>query len=168
MQRDTHIIIGLALVALAIGVFFLARFRTASDTPSAVANIQPSAVIVPFTKIVSGEKSTVTERVNYLITSSDELTKLWKMVDATGTPPTVDFNTQNVIAVFAGKESTSSIAVAKIEDTNARVVSVTLTKPDGACATELTAPAPYEIVVVAVTTLPLAHEDLAATAGCPN
>lgn len=169
MKRETLIIIGVVLVALIIGVmvFFSGRGSVSTDTSSVVANTQPSAVIVPFTEITSGSKSTVATRVNYVITSTDELNKLWKMIDATGTPPAIDFKTHAVLAVFAGKESTSLIIVAKIEDTNARMVSVAITKPDGACAPKQSAMAPYDIVAVPVTSLPLAHEDISTTVPCP-
>jgi hypothetical protein len=168
MKRETLIIIGIALVALVIGVVvFLSGQGGVPSTSSAVANTQPSAVIVPFTEITRGSKSTVTTRVNYFITSTDELNKLWKMIDATGTPPVIDFNTHAVLAVFAGKESTSSITVAKIEDASTRMVSIAIAKPDSACTKKPPATSLYEIVAVPVTSLPLAHEDIPTTATCP-
>jgi hypothetical protein len=170
MKRDTLIIIGIALVALVIGVVvFLSGHGGVPDTSSAVANTQPSAAVsVPFTEITRGSKSTVTTRVNYFITSADQLSKLWKMIDATGTPPVIDFNTHAVLAVFAGKESTSSITVAKIEDTSTRMVSVAIAKPDSACAKKPLATSVYEIVAVPTTSLPLAHQDISTTATCPQ
>jgi hypothetical protein len=169
MKRETLIIIGVVLVALIIGVvvFFSGRGSVPTNTSSVVASTQPSAVIVPFTEITSGSKSTVATRVNYVITSTDELNKLWKMIDATGTPPAIDFKTRAVIAVFAGKESTSSIAVAKIEDTDARMVSITIAKPDSTCTKQSSA-SPYEIVAVPITSLPLAHKDISTTVNCSN
>lgn len=169
MKREILIIIGLAAVAVAIGLFIFLRGRDTSPTVSPnLASAEQSVAVVPFTKITQGEKSTVTRRVNYLITSTDELQKLWKMVDATIPPPAIDFEKQAVLAIFAGNESTSSIAIAKIEDTDTRLVSIAVTKPDSACVSKLAAPSPYEIVVVPATTLPLAHADLATTVSCPN
>jgi hypothetical protein len=170
MKRDTLIIIGVALAAIAIGVvIFLSGRGNIPNTSSAVANSQPSAAVaVPFTEITRGSKSTVTTRVNYFITSTDELNKLWKMIDATGTPPVIDFNTHTVLAVFAGKESTSSITVAKIEDTSTRMVSVAIAKPDSACAKKPPAISVYEIVAVPTTSLPLTHQDISTTATCPQ
>lgn len=170
-MKDTSIIIGMAAVAVVIGVVIFLNgggSSIANTGQSAEANIQPSAIVVPFTELAHGTNSTVTKRTNYLVTSTDEFKKLWKMVDATGTPPAVDFSTQNVIAVFAGKESTSSIAIAKIEDTNARMVSISITKPDSICSVRPSVVSPYEIVIVLATSLPLAHADLSTIASCPK
>lgn len=169
MKREFLIITGLMLVAVAIGIFiFLRGQNTAPEVSPNLASAEQSASVVPFTKITRGEKSTVTRRVNYLITSAEELQRLWKMVDATPPPPTVDFKTHAVLAIFAGNESTSSIAIAKIEDTDTRLVSITIAKPDDACAKSQSADSPYEIVSVPLTTLPLAHADLTTTVSCPN
>lgn len=168
-MQNKFIIIGVAVIVVVIGVLaFLANGKAVPDTTSAVKNAQPSAVIVPFTKLVEGTKSAVAKRTNYLITSSTELKDLWKLIDATSTPPTIDFTTNAVIAVFAGKETPSSIAIAKIEDNAARTVSISLTKPEGACSEKVAATSSYEIAVVPVTSLPFAHEDIVATTVCPK
>lgn len=164
-----HIIVGGAIVvALIVGVLvFLYSDRNSNASPSAVAESHSAMtpVAVPFTEIAEGTRSTVSTRANYLITSADQLTKLWAMIDATGTPPTIDFKNNSIIAVFAGNESVagSAIAVTKIEDTNARTVSVTITEPSGACALKQKAAAPYEIISLPATTLPLTHQDTIAT-----
>ncbi len=156
----------LIVIAIGVGVFTSNNGRVQQASPSAAT--QPSAVAVPFTKLVQGTQSTIATRVNYFITSSTQLNELWKMVGATGTPPTVDFKTQAVIAVFAGKESTSSIAVAKVEDSLARMVSITIARPSGACVSKQQAATPYEIVTVPSTALPLTHTDIVTTASCPK
>src|SRR5665811_1832324 len=96
-----------------------------------------SSSIVPFTKIAQGMQSNVSTRANYLITSPSALSKLWKLIDATTTPPEIDFNRDAVVAVFAGERPTTgyAISVAKIEDTGMRTVSVTIAKPDTTCMT---------------------------------
>ncbi|MEK7114185.1 MAG: protease complex subunit PrcB family protein [Patescibacteria group bacterium] len=168
-MRDTLIIIGLALVTVVIGAFLYFRGNTSNASPSIAPTSQPSAVAVPFTPLARGNTSTVTKRVNYLITSADGLDKLWKMLDATSTPPTVDFNKNAVIAVFAGQQPTTgyAIEVSKIADLSSRLVSITLAKPDGACITGQSLTTPYEIVTVPTTSLPLAHEDISTTVSCP-
>ena len=169
MRQDVPIIFFASVFAIAIGVYvFYFGNGNLHNTSSTVISNQPSTIVVPFTKIIQGEQSTITTRVNYIITSSNQLNKLWKIVGATGIPPTVDFETQSVIAVFAGKESTSSIAVAKVEDTNARLVSITLSKPSEDCVSKQQVASPYEIVTVPTTSLPLAHEDIVTTASCPK
>ncbi|MFA6408228.1 MAG: hypothetical protein WCW36_01990 [Candidatus Paceibacterota bacterium] len=155
MRGKTSIIV-FAIVAIAIGILIFAY------------TTKTAASVVPFTPIAHGEESSMNRRVNYRITSASQLSELWKTLNATGTPPVVDFKTHDVLAVFAGPESCTKIAVAKIEDTNKRMISITVAKPDYTCDTKPSATSPYEIVVVPTTSLPLTHQDLLATADCPN
>lgn len=170
-MRDRIIFIIVAIVAVVIGVlvFLYGNIGNGSSmdaTSSRAEYTPPSAVSVPFTKLVQGAKSDIVERVNYLITSPVELSELWKLIDATGPPPTIDFKTQMVIAVFAGKESTYSIEVSNIEDTDSRMVSIAIAKPDGICTKFATST--YEIVMVPITSLQFTHKDIQTTASCPN
>jgi hypothetical protein len=171
-MRNKIIIIGVAVLAIVIGVLiFLSGTGSGAKLDSGTAyelNKPVAAVAVPFTKLAVGAKSSVAVRANYLITSPSELSKLWTMIDAKGNPPTVDFSKQTVLAVFAGKESTSSIAIAKIEDTNTRLVSISITRPEGACAAKVPATSPYEIAVVPASSLPLTHTDILTTTKCQN
>ncbi len=169
-MRDTLIIIGLALVAVVLGTFILlyGRNNLPSAPSSAVAYNTPAAVAVPFTELAQGVHSSVSVRTNYLITSETQLAKLWKMIDARGKTPVVDFTTHDVIAVFAGKEPTAgyTIAVSKIDYANTRQVTVTLTSPGGNCMLAQSVTAPYQVVELAKTSLPLTHADRAITANC--
>jgi len=169
MQRDTLVIIGLTLVAAIIGVslFFYGPGGLANVWSSAGAG-DTAAIEVPFTELAQGSQSSVATRVNYLITSASQLGELWKMTDATGTPPAVNFNTHAVIAVFAGQQPTAgySIEVSKVEDTAVRMVTVTLTKPGDGCILAQTVTAPYELISVPVGTLPPAHEDISTAVDC--
>jgi len=155
---------GLALTTIVIGIFIF--FYNGGS----FINTSSAAVVVPFTRIVQGDHSIVATRVNYLISSTDEFDKLWEMVDASGTPPLVDFNTHAVIAVFAGEQPTAgyAIEVSQIEDSTERTVSLTLAKPDNDCMEGQVITSPYEIVVVPTTSLPLTHEDIQTTANCPK
>lgn len=172
MQRDSCIILGVVLVAVTAGVgfFLFNRGGVPNDSLQAAANTQSSATVVPFTPLAEGSRSTVTRRVNYLITSPDQLNKLWEMVDATGAPPAVDFKTQAVIAVFAGERPAAGyrIAVSKVEDAGSRVVSITIAEPGDDCMLAQTITAPYEVVAVPVTSLPFTHEDVSVTTTCAN
>ncbi len=172
-MKDTSVIIGMAAIAVVIGVVIFLNGGISNTQSAATGANNPvpvQAVAVPFTKIVSGTESKVSTRVNYLITSPSELSKLWGMISATGTPPAVDFTTHAVIAVFAGRQPTTgyAIAVAKIEDSTTRNVSLTIAKPDTTCTEGQTVTAPYEIVTVPATTLPLAHTDQVVTKTCTN
>ncbi len=147
-----------ALLLFGIGMPVL--FFSFTDTESSLT------ATVPFTKLTAGRQSVIPKRVNYVITSPIQLNELWQVVNAPGTPPAVDFETQAVLAVFAGNESSSSIAIAKIEDSNARMVSIAITKPD--CTEPPSVASPYEIVAVSATSLPLKHSDIPITISCPR
>lgn len=171
-MRDTYIIGGLAVVVIATGIFLILQGGNGGQvaSPSAATDALPIAATVPFTELVRGMQSEVKTRVNYLITSTEGLEKLWEMVDATGTPPVVDFKKDSVIAVFAGEKPTTghAIEVAKVEDAIARTVSITLTNPGGSCVVGQAITAPYQVIVVPLTTLSFAHEDISTTTGCLN
>jgi hypothetical protein len=171
MRQETFIVIGVAIAAVAAGVvFLLPDLGNLSNVYPAAVPSQPAASIVPFTRIAQGSQSEVTKRVNYLIVSPVQMEKLWKLTDMTNPPPPIDFKTHAVIAVFAGEKSTTgyTISVSRIEDSGERMVSVALVKPDVACMTGQSLTYPYEIVVVPVTSLPLAHKDITTTASCTN
>ena len=173
MREETLIIAGAALVVVVLGGAGLLSVRSSDTTPTVVAPVitdsQPLVAEVPFTTLVQGTTSSVAKRINYRATSASQLKELWKMISATSTPPAINFATQEVIGVFAGKQPTTgfAIAVSKIEDAAARVVSITIARPDGTCTKKQLATAPYEIIAVPATTLPLTHEDMSTTTGCP-
>lgn len=167
-HRDHSIIVGVVLLAaVGLPVFFLAEGGFL-PSPIVINDVHPAAMAVPFIELTAGTQSVVAKRVNYVLTSPDELKELWEIIDAPGTPPWINFNTHMVLAVFAGNESSTSIAIAKIEDSHTRLVSVALTKPEGSCEEVSRGGTPYEIVAVPSTSLPLAHEDLAISTSCPK
>jgi len=161
---------GIAIIAIGIGVFVFLYGGNRFNSSSAVANNNLSVVAVPFTKIVQGDTSTIKNRVNYFINSSEQLNELWGMIDATSTPPKIDFKKEAVIAVFAGKQTVAdySIYVSKIIDSDTRMVYITLAKPDGKCAKKQSEVFPYEIITIPSTSLQLAHEDIQTTTNCPK
>lgn len=170
-MRNKFVIIGIALLAVALGVlvFLSDRNRNFQNTPyPSTADSNASDKAVSFTRLAYGSRSSVTARVNYLITSPGQLKELWKLIDATSTPPSVDFKTQAVIAIFAGEKPSAgyAVAVSKIEDAEKRMVSVALTDPDDSCATKRSTMAPYEILLMPATPLSLTHEDLLTPVSC--
>lgn len=170
MKKDAALALGAALIAIAFGTYFFLS-GDLSDAPTDLGADGPAAVVVPFEKVMQGSQSKVSRRVNYLITSPAELAELWKLIDATATPPAVNFATDAVVAVFAGEKPTTghAVTVSKIEDADAaRTVFITLTEPDADCIVGQAQTAPYEIVTVPVTALPLAHEDSTSTVGCTD
>ncbi len=168
-MRDTLIIIGLAFVAVVVGAFlFLYGRESLSNASSSAVAYNTPAATVPFTELAQGVQSSVSVRANYLITSESQLSELWKMIDARGQTPVVNFATHDVVAVFAGKEPTAgyTITVSKVEDTNTREVTVALTSPGGSCVLAQSVTAPYQVVELPKTSLPLTHTDQAITASC--
>ncbi len=171
-MRDTLIIIGLTFVAAIIGVYILFTGNGGLSSASLATgeNNNAAAVAIPFTKLAQGEQSSVSSRVNYIITSKSQLEELWKMLRASGQMPSVDFATSSVIAVFAGEEPTAgyAIAVSKVTDGEVRAVTITITTPASACPAARSVTAPYQVVEVPKSPLSLTHEDQTKTAGCPQ
>ena len=170
-MQNRPVIIGTALLAIALGVlvFLSDRDRNFQSNPSTdTLESSVSSKTISFTRLAYGSRSSVATRVNYLITSADQLKDLWKLTDATSTPPAVDFKTHAVIAVFAGEKPSDgyAVAVSKIEDSEKRMVSVALTSPDDTCATKRSTVAPYEILLMPVTPLSLTHEDVLTPVSC--
>ena len=170
-MRDTLILIALGLAAIVVGalVYFLGGGSTSVSQTAAAPESATSMTSVPVAALAVGTQSLVTTPTNFLITSQSELERLWGMTDASGQVPQVDFRTHSVLAVFAGQEPTAgySIAVSKVDDSlSERVVTITLTRPGGSCVVGQVATAPYELVSVASTTLPLTHATVESTASC--
>ena len=160
----------LLIVGVALVFFFFQDSALESDTSVTQTGSASAAVAVPFERIANGVRSTVKERVNYAISSSGQMTELWTLLDKSGVPPTIDFNKQMVIAVFAGEKPAVGygISVSKVTDADKRLVTVTLQNPEGTCAPKSSNTAPYEIIVVPIAPLPLAHQDTSATVACPK
>lgn len=164
-MQTRFVILGvIAVIALGVLVFLFGR----GDLQSDIAMRSIAATEVPFEKLVEGTHSAVSTRKNYLITSESQLKELWTLLDATTTPPTIDFSTHSVIAIFAGHDSCLDISVTRIEDTEDRMVSVEIAKTDDRCAGDMFPTSPYEIVVIPATTLPFTHEDSSTTVSCPK
>lgn len=168
------IVIGVALVAIVVTALILlynAQYSPDSflgGSAQAVTNTVPTTTAVQFTEIARGVQSMEVRRVNYLITSTDELARLWEMIDAGGTPPPVDFATHRVMALFAGGEPTTghSIEAAKVEDGTARKVFITLTKPGSGCIVAQSVTTPYQIIEVPTTVLSAEHWDTVQQTDC--
>ncbi len=170
MKRETLIIIGMAAVAVVIGVVIFLNDGGSFLSPSSLTNNQQSAVIVPFTTLAEGPQSKIASRVNYLIDTQEGLAELWKFLKEPPPVPTVDFNTKVVAAVFAGETPTAGygIAVAEVEDVDKRVVKIKLTKPDGGCVLAQSVTAPYQVIELPKTSLSFTHADTWVTKTCPK
>ena len=174
-MRDVLILIALALFAAVVGFFLYfygqGTLPTGSGAQSAAVAPAPTGTPVATTVLLSGTRSSIGTRTNYLITTSAELAQLWQLTGAPGTAPAIDFSKDAVIAVFAGTEPTAGygIAVTGVTDSaTERMVSITLTSPDATCALAQSQTAPFQVVEVPATALTLAHEDIASTTNCLN
>ncbi|MDE2021827.1 MAG: protease complex subunit PrcB family protein [Patescibacteria group bacterium] len=171
-MRNILAIVGLIVAAVVIGTFVFLyggnTFPNRSSLAPAYNNNPPDKTTVPFTELAHGAHSSISVRANYLITSAGQLSELWKMIDAGGQTPDVDFATQSVIALFAGQKPTAgyTIAVSKVEDAATRDVTITLTSPGGSCLLAQSLTAPYQVVELPKTSLAFTHKDLATTLSC--
>lgn len=168
MGTDRNKTIAVLAVLLALAALAAALFLFKSETPTRTGSPSVSAAIVPFEPLANGSISTVHERVNYLITSSAQLHDLWSLLHASGPVPQVDFSKEEVIAAFAGEEPTTGygIRIATIKDATKRTVILTLTRPGVRCVTGQMVTAPYEVVKLPKTSLPLTHVDTLVTKDC--
>jgi hypothetical protein len=167
-MRKTLLILSIGIIAVAGGV---ALFTYGDRVPpAAVQNygINGKKGNVPFQEIVRGDHSKISVRKNYIITSSAEFTELWKLIGAPGVPPTIDFKTDSVIAVFTGNKPTAgySIEVASVEDGVSRKVQIMLANPGGSCLLAQSSTAPFQVIQLAKTSLALTHEDIVITKSC--
>ena len=155
---------GFVLTAVIVAILISIHGRNVSNT----ASPQSKTIVVPFTELAHGTQSSVATRTNYLITSASELEKLWKMIDAKGNPPAVDFSKNFVAAIFAGRNPTAhyAISVLKVEDDAVRTVVVAVSKPDKTCPIKGSTTAPYELITLPKTSLAFAHRDQATANRC--
>lgn len=167
-MKKEFIILGIVVAAVAAGVVVFAYDRIVPQ--AAVQNYAPpkESTKVSFRELAHGDQAEITVRVNYLITSTSELSELWALIDAKGQPPPVDFKTDHVIALFAGKQPTigHKIEVSQVADSDMRMVSLTLSKPGASCLSAKKVTAPYQVVQLPKTTLTLTHEDKIETISC--
>lgn len=166
MRQDFVIATGSLLAALLV-VAALIAFFSGTPTPSA-----PPATVgespISFTQLAMGSRSGIDRRTNYLITSEGQLRELWKLIDAGGAVPSVDFTQDDVIAVFSGTEPTvgHTIEVSRVEETRSRLVTVTITRPGPTCALAQMFTNPYQVVIVKKSSLPYTHKDVTVTRSC--
>ncbi len=156
---------GLILVLAVLGAFLITYGRNATNSSQTATEIIAE---VSFVEITHGTQSEIKKRTNYLITSEEGLTKLWKLIQANAPEPKVDFTTHAIVAVFAGQKSTGgySISVTKVEDGKMRDVVVALTKPGPDCMVTQAVTTPYQIVAVPMTSIEFTHQDFIETTSC--
>ena len=153
----------LALIAL---LFLGLLWYGASPVTTTVSN--GPGTPVAFTEIAKGDQSKVMTRDNYLVTTPEQMAKLWSLVAVEGPAPTVDFSKNDVIAVFAGKEPSAgyTIHVTRVTDGAERMVTVELATPGPSCSAARTVTTPFQILLLPKTARTLTHTDIATTTSC--
>ncbi|MES2226110.1 MAG: protease complex subunit PrcB family protein [Patescibacteria group bacterium] len=169
-MRDSLIIAGTVIAAIVIGgslyLFGTPIFHQTTTTSTA----GPSGIA--FATLAAGTNAAgVDQRANYRITNAADLATLWQMVYSNNGPsiPAVDFDTQEVLAVFDGSHSTGGygVRISDIEDTGStRQIHITRTAPADGCPAPATLTSPFQIIAVKKSVFPLAHVDEMITTPC--
>lgn len=164
-MRDLLIIFGMVVAAIIVGalLFFYgpASFRAVTGQTAGIS----------FRLIKEGTNAvTMTERANYQIENQAQLNELWSYLQATpGTVPVINFDKEEVLAVFDGTHTTGgyriSIDQITIKD-GVRTVRVIRTAPGPNCILTDAVTSPYQVVVVPKSDLTLSHIDESVTQDC--
>jgi hypothetical protein len=156
----------LTLIALAAIILFSALWY--GFTPAKAPQSTGQVTSVAFTELAKGEQSSVSTRENYLITTPEQLKALWDLLNTSTPLPSVDFDTSQVIAVFAGKEPSAgyTITVTKVADASLRMVTIQTATPGPSCTAAQVVTTPYQVLLLPKTPLTLTHEDTATTTSC--
>ncbi len=175
-MRDLYLLLGMGSVAILIGLllFFLGPSSLRSDFYSTLSLGSVNSSQVSHTLLQEGtDAHSVTDSVNYRITSEYDLDTLWTLVygDKQGSPrvPKIDFSKYDVLAIFDGSHSTDGykISIDHITDTDGvRTISITHTVPGIGCNVVNKKTSPFQIVQVPHTDFTLAHQDLVSTTTC--
>lgn len=172
-MRDNTILAALSIAAILVGGYLVFYGKTV--TPSSATAAAPESVVavapVPFIKLVDGQRANVTSRVNYLLVDNDQLNSLWQKLGASSTEPTVDFDTNEVLAVFAGPEPSAGydISVSGVEDrSGTRTVHIVFQEPGPGCMSAQSLTHPFELVAVPKSDRPvkLTHTYATSTVPC--
>ena len=166
-MRDTLIILGVCIIAVALGAWLF--FVSPNGIPFLSGN---SLAAAPVTVLEQGVQTPgVTSQVNYRIQNTKDFATLWKMVygDNAPTPPTVDFASDEVLAVFDGQHPTGgyTISITQIVDEKGtRKVYIQHQKPGASCAATQETTSPFEIISVPKTSNTITHIDQVNTTDC--
>jgi hypothetical protein len=176
-MRDLLLILGMAAIAIALGVvlFLFGPSSFTSDFRNAlIPGGGNTLATVKYTEIDhdTNAPSTVA-RTNYRITNNDDLGTVWAMIysSQSGAPnlPQVDFSKYEVLALFDGSHSTSGydIKIDAIQDQNAnRNVRIIHVAPGTGCKIVSRPDNPFILVQVPKTPFTLSHLDIMNTTSC--
>lgn len=172
------IVLGICLAAILVGagLYFYgpSELREAQvlEGTEASALGADQAVPVSFTVLAEGTNASgVSERKNYAVYTEEDFARLWAMAYGTDgqAMPSIDFDSQYVIGVFAGQKPTGghTIEVASITDASSiRTVSMALTRPGEGCMTLQALTSPFQLIAVPVSDRELARTETEVEASC--
>ncbi len=177
-MRHMLIVLVICLAAIVVGaaLYFygpsqLRETQVLTGTEASALGADQAAS-VSFTVLAEGTNASgVSERKNYAVYSEEDFTRLWTMAYGTDTSamPSIDFDTQYVIGVFAGEKPTGghTIEVASITDASSiRTVSMALTRPGEDCMTSEALTSPFQLIAVPVSDRELARTETEIVASC--
>lgn len=145
IMKDLIIVGSMCVVALLIGVALLVLgpdLLARSDRGTVPAVLAQGS----YARGIDTEK-------NYRIRTEEEFSELWRLIHGNDAPPrpSVDFETQEVLAVFDGSHSSSgyAIEVSRVVDERlTRVVHITHKEPGASCMTSFAQSSPFVLVAV--------------------
>jgi hypothetical protein len=153
----------LLVIAIAVGASLFLSTPTKAPT---------ATIIQPLLVLEEGTRASMERKVNYHIQSQEELATVWAMVYPENAPllPQVDFNQDDVLAVFDGSKPSGGHAIKILhvidEKDKGRVVTVVHEKPAGECMTTQEITSPFQFVVVKKSPLPIIREDIEREVPC--
>lgn len=177
-MRHMLIVLGICLAAIVVGagLYFYGpselRETPALNGTEASALSADQATLVSFSVLAEGTNaSNVSERKNYAVYTEEDFARLWAMAYGTDTSgmPSVDFDTQYVIGVFAGQKSSGghTIEVASVTDADSiRTISMALTRPGEGCVVSQALTSPFQLIAVPVSDRELARTETEVVAAC--
>jgi hypothetical protein len=163
-MRDALIILAVCLVAVGAGSWLFLAGGTGTDGGTSAE--------VSFRTLDRGDHSgEVTLRVNYRIKDVDEFGELWSSIHGLDSvPPPVNFEENDVLAVFDGTHATGgySIRVTAVTDITGlnRQVAITHEEPGASCVVTDAFTSPYELIVVPKSPAALSREDTTLVVEC--
>lgn len=154
-MKDALIVGTLCAIAVAAGGWM---FVYGSPFASSEAPVMGP---VEFSLLAEGVDASLIEKpVNYRIVDAAGFTGLWEILGRTDELPEVNFKQSEVLAVFAGEQTTGghAVAIAEVANTeDTRIVSIRHTVPGEGCMVSQALTYPYVFVKVPKTTLSLTH-----------
>lgn len=170
------LVICLAAILVGAGLYFYGpselRETPVLEGTEASALGADQAIPVSFAVLAEGTNASgVSERKNYAVYTKEDFARLWTMAyrDDTSAMPSIDFDSQYVIGVFAGEKLSGghTIEVASITDASSiRTVSMTLTRPGEGCVVSEALTSPFQLIAVPVSDRELARTETEVVAAC--